>query len=134
MLKEFIISTKNKNDFVNITEEILEIIDESKVDNGICTIFTPHATAAITINENYDKNVCIDIINALNKVVKEDGWKHDKVDKNGAAHIKSAIIGPSETIPIKNGKLMLGTWQNILLCDFNGPRERKVFVTLLNEK
>ena len=86
----------------------------------------PHATAAVTINENDDPNIGIDLINALKKtVIEHDGWLHDRIDNNAAAHIKSALIGPSESIPVVGGRLALGTWQNIFLCDFDGPRSRR---------
>ena len=123
---EFNISTKNKYEIVDITERVRALIKDVK--EGVAIVYAPHATAAIAINENYDPNVCNDLLEALDNAVPEGKWRHDRVDGNGAAHIKSAIIGPSEAIPVKDGKLMLGTWQSIMLCDFDGPRKRKVYV------
>jgi secondary thiamine-phosphate synthase enzyme len=104
------------------------------VAEGQLIMYTPHATAAISINENDDPNIGTDLLRALSKVVVEhDGWLHDKIDNNAAAHIKSAIVGPSETIPIVEGQLCLGTWQNIFLCEFDGPRsERRIIVSIVS--
>ncbi len=136
MQKEIIISTKAHNELIDITKEIEKIVSESKVKRGLCNVFVTHATAAILINENYDPNVREDIINALNKMIPEhDNYKHDQIDNNAASHIKAAIIGPSETIPIKDNKLYLGTWQSIAFCEFDGPRSnRKIIITITNQK
>jgi secondary thiamine-phosphate synthase enzyme len=90
----------------------------------------PHATAAIVINENDDQRIGLDLLDALDKLVAEGVWRHDQVDSNGAAHLKAAILGPSETIPIQNGRLALGTWQSVMLVELDGPRDRKVIVTV----
>lgn len=136
MQKEIKISTKEHNELIDITKEIENIVSESKVKHGLCNVFAAHATAAILINENYDPNVMEDIINALNKIIPEhNNYKHDQIDNNAASHIKAAIIGPSETIPIKDSKLLLGTWQSIAFCEFDGPRSnRKVIVSVINQK
>jgi len=85
------------------------------------------------INENYDPSICDDILNALEKLIPKDaGYKHDRIDDNAHAHIKSGILGPSQSIPIKNGELQLGTWQGIALADFDGPRERRVIVQIFD--
>jgi len=131
MKKEITFSTKNRYEFVDITEQVKRAVKESGIKQGICQIYTPHATCAIIINENYDPNVCTDTINALNNLIPEGKWLHDRVDNNAAAHIKSAILGPSETIPINDGKLILGTWQSPMLCDFDGPRQRKVIINII---
>ena len=132
MIEEFTVRTNNKNEIMNITNEVKEIVErickKEKIKDGICLVYIPHATAAITINENWDPNVCDDFLTAMSNLIPEGKWKHDRVDGNGAAHIKSAIIGPEKTIPIKDGKLVLGTWQGIMLCEFDGPRERRVIV------
>jgi secondary thiamine-phosphate synthase enzyme len=96
-------------------------------------VYTPHATAAVAINENDDPNIGTDLLAALRKVIIEhDGWLHDRVDNNAAAHIKAAIVGPGETIPLSEGRLLLGTWQNVFLCEFDGPRtSRRVVVTVV---
>ena len=126
-------STSNKYEAVDITEKAHETVKKAGIKDGIMVIFTPHATAAITINENYDPNINDDLFEALNKQVPEGKWCHDKVDGNGAAHIKAAIIGPSESVIIKEGKLILGTWQNIIFLDFDGPKERKVCVEIVKK-
>jgi len=81
------------------------------------------------INENDDPNLCTDLLDALDKLIPEGVWRHDRVDRNGAAHLKSAILGPGETIPVRDGRLLLGTWQAIMLIDLDGPRQRRVIVT-----
>ncbi|MBW2981131.1 secondary thiamine-phosphate synthase enzyme YjbQ [Candidatus Woesearchaeota archaeon] len=130
MQKEITVSTSKKEELVDITDEVKRIVADSKVKEGLCNVYVPHATAAVTLNENADPNVMVDIVNALDKVVPQGKWLHDRVDGNGDSHIKSAIVGPSETIPIKDGKLLLGTWQDIMLCDFDGPRQRRVIITI----
>ena len=131
MQKIIEISSSQRQQILDLTEKIKQIIKESKVKIGICQIYTPHATAAIAINENWDPNIGLDLLNVLNELIPQGKWLHDRVDNNGAAHLKSAIIGPSETIPIIDEKLQLGRWQNIVLCDFDGPKKRKIIITLL---
>tara|TARA_B100000315_G_C14552827_1_gene576716 strand:+ start:906 stop:1310 length:405 start_codon:yes stop_codon:yes gene_type:complete len=127
-------STSKKHELIDITSEINSIVRKSKVKEGICNIFAMHATAAIIINENADPNICLDTIDALNQLVKEGAWRHDAIDSNAASHIKSTILGPSETIPIKNGELQLGTWQAISLVELDGPRpNRKIVVTIIGD-
>jgi secondary thiamine-phosphate synthase enzyme len=131
--RRFELSTHSHNELVDITTEIQRVVTESGVRDGICSVFTTHATAAITINENDDENIGVDFVRALNKmVVEHDGWLHDRVDNNAAAHIKSALVGPSETIPVEGAKLSLGTWQNVFFCEFDGPRRhRGIVVTVV---
>lgn len=132
MIKQFLISTSKKEELIDITSEIEKIIDNSKIKEGICVLYVPHATAALTINENADPNVADDTLKALKDIVAEGNWKHDRIDGNGAAHIKSTIIGCSKTIPIENGKLLLGTWQDLFFCEFDGPRNnRKIIVKII---
>ncbi len=128
------ISTSKKQELIDITDKVHEIVKKSKVKEGICNIFAMHATAAIIINENADPNICLDIIDSLNKVVKEGIWRHDNIDNNAASHIKSSILGPSETIPIKNNELQLGTWQSPMFVELDGPRSnRKIVVTIVGD-
>ena len=127
------LSTSKKQEMIDITDEVNSIVKKSKVEEGICNIFTMHATAAIIINENADPNICLDTIDALNKLIKEGVWRHDKLDGNAASHIKSTILGPSETIPIKNNELQLGTWQSPMFVELDGPRsDRKVIVSIVS--
>jgi secondary thiamine-phosphate synthase enzyme len=130
-MHEITISTGKKQQIIDITGKVTDAVKNSGVKQGICHVFVAHATAAIIINENYDPNVCADIINALDKLVPQGIWLHDSVDNNGAAHIKSSILGPSETLPIKNSELQLGQWQSIMLCDFDGPRQRKIYIQII---
>jgi secondary thiamine-phosphate synthase enzyme len=128
------IRSSEHNQVIDITAEVERVVRESGVRDGVCTVYTPHATAAMTINENADPNIGTDFLNALRKlVIEHDGWLHDRVDDNAAAHIKSALVGPSECIPIVGGKLALGTWQNVFLCEFDGPRAaRRIVVSVLS--
>jgi secondary thiamine-phosphate synthase enzyme len=125
------ISTSDKYQLVDITSQVKEAVKKSRAKDGICLIYTPHATAAILINENYDPNVMGDVLDALKKLIPEGKWQHDKIDNNGAAHIKAAIIGPSQSIPIHENKLMLGQWQDIMFAEFDGPKkERNIFIAI----
>jgi len=133
MQKEINVSSKRKYEFIDISKQVEEAVKESGVKEGVCLIYTPHATCAIIMNENYDPNVCTDTINALDKLIPEGVWLHDKVDNNAAAHIKASIVGASETAPIKNGKLMIGTWQSPMLCDFDGPQQRRVIINIIKD-
>lgn len=132
--RSFTLRTQDHHQVVDVTSEVREILKASAVREGQLTVYTPHATAAVTINENDDPNIGVDFLRALSQVVKEhDGWLHDRVDNNAAAHIKSAIVGPSETIPIIDGQLSLGTWQNVFFVEFDGPRrERRVIVSIVS--
>ena len=110
---------------IDLTNKIEEILKKSKIKNGLLNIYTPHSTAAVIINENHDPNICKDILNSLNKLIPEGVWLHDKIDNNAAAHIKASILGPSETIPIKEGKLQLSSWdRNELVVIIKGVVEK----------
>jgi len=131
-LPEFTVSTSKKYDMVDVTDKVKEIVKKSKINDGIVNVYVTHATAAIVINENYDPNVCTDVLNALDKLVPEGRWLHDRVDGNAASHIKASILGPSETVPVREGKLQLGTWQSIMLVELDGPRSnRRVVVSVV---
>ena len=135
MREEFTISTTKKQELIDITDKINSIVKKSKVKSGICNVFAAHATAAIIINENYDPNICLDLIDALNKLIPSGIWRHDRIDGNADAHIKSAILGPSETMPIKNGELELGQWQSCMFAELDGPRSnRRIIVTIIGDK
>ena len=134
MYAEFSFSTSKKQEIIDINNKVQEIVSNSGVKEGICTVFAKHATAAIIINENYDANMCLDLIDALNEIIPKGKWRHDKIDGNADAHIKAAILGPSETIPIKNNKLELGRWQSLMFCEFDGPRSgRTVAVNVMRK-
>jgi secondary thiamine-phosphate synthase enzyme len=134
MYFEFTIKTGKKQEIVDISMKVREIVSKNPVKEGLCHIYVPHATAAVIINENYDPGICDDIINTLEKLIPSKGkYNHDRVDGNAHSHIKASLIGPSKMVPIKDGKLQLGTWQGIAIADFDGPRERKVIVQLLKD-
>ncbi|MFQ5665042.1 MAG: secondary thiamine-phosphate synthase enzyme YjbQ [Candidatus Binatia bacterium] len=130
MQAEFHVRSERKYQMIDITRRVAEIVRKTKLATGICSVYVTHATAAVVINENDDPNVCEDVLDALQKLIPEGVWRHDRVDNNAAAHIKSAILGPGETIPVRDGKLVLGTWQAIMLADLDGPRTRRVVVTV----
>lgn len=125
----FKFKTNEKEQLLDITKTVQNYVKKNK--GKAVLVYVPHATAAIAINENADPNVGLDILDALGTVIQEGIWRHDKIDGNAASHIKAAIIGPSEVIPVKEGVLGLGQWQNIFLCDFDGPRERRVIIEML---
>ena len=134
MQEEFYLSTKKKQEMIDITSQANSIVKKSKVRQGLCNVFTAHATAAIIINENWDPNICLDLLESLNKLIPGGIWSHDKVDGNADSHIKAAILGPQETIPIKNGELQLGKWQALQFCELDGPRQnRKIIVTITGD-
>ncbi len=124
------VRTQHKNDVVDLTRQIEEFVRQADIEQGLCHVYVPHATAAIIVNENDDQQIGQDLLKALDGLIPEGIWLHDKVDKNGASHLKATILGPSETIPVQRGRLALGTWQAIMLVDFDGPRDRTVIVTL----
>jgi secondary thiamine-phosphate synthase enzyme len=132
-MEEFSVLTKSKWDLVNITQQVRNIVKKAKAKNGICNVFVRHTTCAILINENDDPKIMEDIQDLLKKLVPEKVWKHNCIDENGAAHIKTALLGVSHSIPVKDKKLMLGRWQGIMLADFDGPRQRKIIVTVAGE-
>ncbi|MEO0189624.1 MAG: secondary thiamine-phosphate synthase enzyme YjbQ [candidate division WOR-3 bacterium] len=130
MIEKIKISTKNRNELVDITGEVKKIIEKNKIKDGVIHIFCPHTTAAITINENYDPSVQEDITNALEKLIPYRG-NYSHTEGNADAHIKAAIIGSSRTLFIENGKLAFGTWQGIFFCEFDGPRTREIWVKIV---
>ena len=131
MQKSFQISTNKHNGLFDITKEVQGIVEESKIDSGLVNVYVQGATAGIMIQENWDESVQNDVIDLFRKLIPPGIWLHDAQDSNGDSHLKAGIVGPSETIPIINGKMGLSTWQNIFLCEFDGPREqRNIVVTV----
>jgi len=126
------VKTRSRTEFVDITGEVSDSVGGSGIKNGICIVYVPHTTAAVTINENADPSVPADILMELNKRIPfEDGYRH--MEGNSAAHVKSSLVGCSETIIVENGSLALGTWQGIYFCEFDGPRTRRVHVTVVSQ-
>ena len=127
-MHEIKIRTRKTQEMVDITSQVAEAVRGAGVASGLCVVYVPHTTAAVVINENADPNVCQDILDAMGRLVPEGAWRHDRVDNNAAAHIKATILGPSETVPVHGGDLRLGTWQSLMLVEFDGPRDRTVLV------
>ena len=126
------VATERPRQLVDITSEANREVGRSGVRDGLCALYAQGATAAIMIQENDDPNITLDVLDCLDKVAPAGVWRHDRVDNNGAAHIQAGIVGPSESIPIRDGRLGLSTWQNVFLCDFDGPRrERRILVTIM---
>lgn len=127
---ELKIKTSKHNEFIEITEQAKDFVKKAK--DGALLVYVQHTTAAITVNENADSNIKEDIIKALSELVPENkDYLHNRIDNNATAHIKSALIGCSKVIPIKDSKLQLGQFQNIFLCEFDGPRTRTVLFKVL---
>lgn len=134
-MKELIqIETDKQNGLYDITGEVRHIVKKSKVSEGIVNIYVQGATAGIMIQENWDQSVQNDVVNLLKKLIPAGVWEHDMQDNNGDSHLKAGLIGPSETIPIINREMGLSTWQNIFLCEFDGPRtKRTIVVTVIKD-
>jgi len=130
MIKQLRVKSSSRTELVDITAGVQRLVAESGVRQGICHVYVPHTTAAITINENSDPNVGLDILRELNKVIPfDDHYVHG--EGNSAAHIKSSLIGVSKAVMVEEGRLGLGTWQAIFYCEFDGPRERRVYVKVM---
>jgi secondary thiamine-phosphate synthase enzyme len=131
---QFIITrpTDRREGLYDITQGVEALIKQSGIQSGLCHVYVRGATAGIMIQENWDSSVQIDVVKLLQKVIPRGVWEHDKQDGNGDSHLKSGLVGPSETIPIMGGTLGLSQWQNIFLCEFDGPRQvREVVVTMI---
>lgn len=124
------VKTHARTQMIDITSQVRRVVEDSKIQNGLVHVCSLHTTGAITINENADPAVETDILNTINKVIPwDDHFKH--MEGNSAAHIKVSLFGPSELIPLENGSLILGTWQGIFFCEFDGPRNRRVNVKIM---
>jgi secondary thiamine-phosphate synthase enzyme len=135
MQKIITISTDRQNGLYDITNEVVSIIKQSTVKTGIASVYARGSTAAIMIQENWDQSVQNDVIALLKKMIPSGIWEHDKQDNNGDAHLKAGLVGASETIPIIDFNPGLSTWQNIFLCEFDGPREkREIVVTIIADR
>ena len=131
MLSQFYLKSTGKTELINITSRIAEVVSSSSLEDGLCTVFIPHTTAGVTINEAADPSVATDILKEIDKIVPfQDGYRH--MEGNSAAHIKSSIVGVSCQIPVLKKRLVLGTWQGIYFCEFDGPRSRTVYVVTGN--
>jgi secondary thiamine-phosphate synthase enzyme len=127
--------TQSREELVDITAQVVELVRDSGIRDGLCSVYAEGATAAIMIQENWDDSVPKDVVALLQKIAPRGVWLHDRQDGNGDAHLKAGLVGPSETIPIVEGRLGLSRWQGIFFCEFDGPRaERRVVCTLLADE
>jgi len=126
------LATRRREELVDITNQVAAAVSASGVRNGLVNVYAQGATAAVMIQENWDESVQDDVVALLAKLIPRGVWRHDAQDGNGDSHLKSGLVGPSETIPIIEGRMGLSRWQNIFFCEFDGPRaDRKVVVTVL---
>ena len=129
------LSTARREELIDITPQVAAAVARSGVRNGIVSLYAQGATAALMIQENWDESVPSDVINLLRRVIPRGVWLHDAQDGNGDAHLKSGLVGPSETLPLIDGALGLSRWQNVFFCEFDGPRtERVVVCTVLGDE
>lgn len=133
MQKLMTITTGTREGLYDITSEVEALVKSSKIESGFVNVYAQGATAGIMIQENWDESVQEDVINLLRKLIPRGVWKHDRQDGNGDSHLKSGIVGPSETIPIVNGILGLSRWQNIFFCEFDGPRNKRNIMVTISE-
>ena len=132
MIKHISIKSTSRAEFIDITSNVQQAIDETNINTGICCVYVPHTTAGLTINEGADPAVSRDILKTLDKLIPhKDNYSH--MEGNSDSHIKTAIVGTSQNIIIDKGKLQLGTWQSIFFCEFDGPRSRKVIVKVISD-
>jgi secondary thiamine-phosphate synthase enzyme len=128
--REINVRTKSRTELVDMTGQLSRLVQESRVTDGLLVLYVPHTTAAITVNENADPSVQHDILAELNRLVPFTGvYQH--TEGNSAAHIKTTLLGPSQTLFIQGGRLALGTWQGVYFCEFDGPRTRKLWVKIV---
>ncbi len=135
MRKIITVETSQREELIDITDLVTSVVQESGIKNGLVSLYAQGATAAIMIQENWDASVRTDVIDCLQKLIPRGVWLHDRQDGNGDSHLKSGLVGPSETIPLIDGKVGLSTWQNLFLCEFDGPRtERKIVCTIIEDR
>lgn len=127
--------TLQREVLIDITTLVKDVVERSEIQNGLVSVYAQGATGAIMIQENWDESVQTDVVNLLRQMIPQGVWLHDAQDGNGDAHLKSGLVGPSETIPLVDGALGLSTWQNIFFCEFDGPRkERRVVCTVMMDE
>jgi secondary thiamine-phosphate synthase enzyme len=130
MTKTIHVKTKSRTEFIDITSDVKNIISKSRVSSGVCYVYVPHTTAGVTINEGADPAVARDMLSTLNRLIPRSS-EYLHVEGNSDAHIKTSLVGPSQTVIIEGGKLLLGTWQAVFFCEFDGARSRKVMVKIM---
>jgi secondary thiamine-phosphate synthase enzyme len=132
MRETIYISTGQREELVDITEQVRQAVGRAHISNGLIALYAQGATGGLMIQENWDDSVQTDVVLFLRKLIPQGVWQHDRQDGNGDAHLKAGLIGPSETIPLIDGKLGLSRWQNIFFCEFDGPRsKRSIICTIL---
>lgn len=127
------VKSSQREELIDITAHVSAELAKSGVQDGVCNVFCLHTSAALLISENYDEGIKQDLLDTLRKLIPEGGHRHDQLDGNADSHMKSSIIQPSLTVPVRNGKLHLGQWQGIMFAEFSGPREREVEVTVVGK-
>jgi len=133
MQKIIQVKTISREGLYDITSQVKDVVATCGLKQGLVSVYVQGATAAIMIQESWDQSVQNDVINLLQKLIPKGVWEHDRQDGNGDAHLKSGLVGPGETVPLINGSMGLSTWQNIFLCEFDGPRERRNIVVTITE-
>ncbi len=135
MQETITLQTHQREILIDITPMVENLVQGSGIEYGLVNVYAQGATAAIMIQENWDESVQQDVVDLLRKMIPKGVWKHDAQDGNGDAHLKSGLVGPSETIPIIDGRLALSTWQNVFFCEFDGPRsDRRVLCTIIADE
>ena len=128
------IASQRREQLLDITQQVAAVVARSGIRDGLVALYAQGATCAIMIQENWDESVQMDVVNLLQRLIPRGVWLHDEQDGNGDAHLKAGLVGPSETIPLIDGRLGLSRWQNIFLCEFDGPRrERRVVCTVISD-
>jgi len=128
--RELVVKTRNRSELVDITDEVSRVVREARIGEGICCLYVPHTTAGVTINESADPSVRTDVTTTLSGLVPQGaGYRH--TEGNADAHVKAAIVGSSEALLVTGGRLLLGTWQGIFFCEFDGPRTRRIHVRVM---
>lgn len=129
-MKTLKVKTSSRTEMKDVTSEIAKAVAETGIINGLCVAYVPHTTAAVTVNERVDPDVMLDVSDALSEQYPhEHGWRHS--EGNSDSHVKSSVIGPSIAIPVENGRLTLGTWQGVFFCEFDGPRNRNLYIQVV---
>ncbi len=134
MIERISVSSKNREEFIDITRQVQQAVKKSGIAEGLCVVYVPHTTAGLTVNENADPSVSRDILSMLTRLVPRDDPDYRHAEGNSDGHIKSALLGFSHMIPVSGSSLTLGTWQGIFFCEFDGPRNRSVLVRVMEEK
>jgi len=130
MVTRLSVPTESREQLIDMTEHVQKVLRDSGVQAGVVTVFVPHTTAAVTINENADPSVCADLLKALDELVPRSASYYRHVEGNSDAHVKATLVGSSAQVLAENGELVLGTWQGIYFCEFDGPRSRKLWIKI----